>query len=313
VPSTWGPITLPVWRADVVDTDALRNAIAAHVPVNSDTSVGGALSRNTLVYFADWQSEKPFAGLHAALSQVRSKAALMAIVVVPAGVFDATRRELERKLAPGDDLWTVVHLTEDDEGGWTRMFGVGKTPSAHLINARRECVWKHEGELDPAACAAALDNHLSPTSKPRFRPLRLAVSLGDLPPDAWLEADDREQFSIQRLRGREVLVNFWQSWSAPCLTELARLQRLVEAGKGTSVVVALHGGTNAEALAEIRKRLGLSFTLVQDREQTVARQYGVRCWPTTIAFGADGRAKHIQYGRAHEHGRVGGDTEARFA
>jgi len=108
-----------------------------------------------------------------------------------------------------------------------------------------------------------------------------------------------------------VLVNFWQSWSAPCLAELARLQRLTEAGKDAPVVVALHGGASAEPLAEIRKRLGLSFRLVQDWEQLVARQYGVRCWPTTIAFGSDGRAQHVQYGAAHEHGRADGPTQAR--
>ena len=311
VPSSWGPLTLPVWQPDVADTDVLRNAIAAHVSVNSDPSARQTLARNALVYFADWRSERPLDGLHAALSKVRNRAALMAIVVAPAEIFNATRRELAPKLAPGDDLGTVIHLTEDDEGGWTRMFAVGKTPSAYLINARRELVWKHEGELDPAVCAAALDRYLTPTPKPSFRPLRLAILPGDLPPHAWLEADDREQFSLQRLRGREVLVNFWQSWSAPCLAELARLQRLVEAGKGTPVVVALHGGASGEPLADIRKRLGLTFILVQDREQAVARMYGVRCWPTTIAFGADGRAQHIQYGCAHEHGRAGGDKEAR--
>src|SRR5262249_26209133 len=158
---------------------------------------------------------------------------------------------------------------------------------AYLINARRACTWKHEGELDPIEWAAALDRYLSPTSAPRFKPLRLAISIGDLPPEAWLEADDKEQFSLQRPRGRDVLVNFWQSWSAPCLADLARLQRLTEAGKDAPVVVALHGGASAEPLAEIRKRLGLSFRLVQDWEQLVAKQYGVRCWPTTIAFGSD--------------------------
>src|SRR6202035_308962 len=95
---------------------------------------------------------------------------------------------------------------------------------------------------------AALDRYLVPTSAPRFRPLRLTVSHGDLAPDAWFEADDKEQFSLQRLRGRDVLLNFWQSWSAPCLAELSRLQRLHDAGKGAPFIVAVHGGSNASAL-----------------------------------------------------------------
>jgi thiol-disulfide isomerase/thioredoxin len=96
-------------------------------------------------------------------------------------------------------------------------------------------------------------------------------------------------------------LNFWQSWSAPCLAELGRLQRLQEAGRETPFIVAFHGGKNRSALDEIRKRLGLSFALVQDSQQQIARRYGVRCWPTTILVGADGRAQHIQFGMGHEH------------
>jgi len=190
------------------------------------------------------------------------------------------------------------------------MFAVSKNPSAYLINARREFVWKHEGEISPAELVAALDRYLVPTSAPRFRPLRLTVSHGERAPDAWFEADDQEQFSLQRLRGRDVLLNFWQSWSAPCLAELSRLQRLHEAGKGAPFIVGLHGGSNSNALQEIRKQLGLSFALVQDPQQRVAKQYGVRCWPTTIAIGADGRAEHIQFGIAHVHRPEASKAEA---
>jgi peroxiredoxin len=197
-----------------------------------------------------------------------------------------------------------VQFTEDDEGGWARTFAVTKRPSVYLVNARREFVWKHEGEPDPAELAAALDKYLVATSTPRFRPLRLAISQGDAAPDALFETDGRDQLALHRFRGREILLNFWQSWSAPCLAELRRLQRLQETGKGTPFIVAFHGGNNSDALDEIRKRLGLSFALVQDSRQQIARRYGVRCWPTTILVGADGRAEHIQFGIGHEQIRT---------
>jgi peroxiredoxin len=197
-----------------------------------------------------------------------------------------------------------VQFTEDDEGGWARTFAVTKRPSVYLVNARREFVWKHEGEPDPAELAAALDKYLVATSTPRFRPLRLAISQGDAAPDALFETDGRDQLALHRFRGREILLNFWQSWSAPCLAELGRLQRLQETGKRTPFIVAFHGGNNSDALDEIRKRLGLSFALVQDSRQQIARRYGVRCWPTTILVGADGRAEHIQFGIGHEQIRI---------
>jgi peroxiredoxin len=313
VPSWWGPVTLPIWQPNVPDTTILRQAISAHVSVHADIPGKEPLSRNVLVYFADWKAAKPLESLNAALDQVKNSAALMAIVVLPAGAFDASRREIESRIASSQERRAPIQFTEDDEGGWTRMFAAGKTPSAYLINARREFVWKHDGEPSAAELTAALDRYLVPTSAPRFRPLRLTVSHGDPAPDAWFEADDKEQFSLQRLRGRDVLLNFWQSWSAPCLAELSRLQRLYEAGKGTPFIVALHGGSDSNALADVRKRLGLSFALVQDSQQRIARRYGVRCWPTTIAIGPDGRTEHVQFGATHEHRGVAGQTGARPA
>ena len=98
-----------------------------------------------------------------------------------------------------------------------------------------------------------------------------------------------------------MLLNFWQSWSAPCLTELSRLQRLHQASAERPFIVAFHGGKDSKALDEIRKRLGLSFPLVQDAQQRIARRYGVRCWPTTVTVDADGLVQRVQHGIGLEH------------
>ena len=301
-PSWWEPLALPTWRPDLHEETALRAAIAGHVGVQSDLPETEPSARNTLVYFADWRSEKPLANLNAALSRIPVNSAPLVIVVVPAGAFDSSRREFEGKLPPISERGGApMQFTEDDEGGWTRTFGVVKTPSAFLVNARREFVWKHEGEPDASALATVLAQHPVPPRAPQFRPLRLILAPGDSAPDAIFEDDLGDQFALHRFRGRNMLLNFWQSWSAPCLAELSRLQRLHQASAERPFVVAFHGGKDSKRLDEIRKRLGLSFPLVQDTQQRLARRYGVRCWPTTIAVDADGRVQHIQFGIEHEH------------
>jgi peroxiredoxin len=112
-----------------------------------------------------------------------------------------------------------------------------------------------------------------------------------------------------------MLITFWQSWSAPSLKELERLQRLCEHKNGDApFVVAFHGGNDAKALEGIRKRYGLTFPIVQDVEQQVARSYGVGCWPTTVCVNAEGDIEHIQLGITHDHpsepGRTTPDTAA---
>lgn len=314
IPSWWEPLTLPIWRPDVTETTTLRGAIAGHVSVQRNRRGRGAIAQNTLVYFADWSLGKPLDSLRAALGYVRNSSAFMLIVVLPAGAFDATRQEFEEKLASGRErVGASMQFTEDDEGGWTRTFAVKRKPSIYFINARGEFVWHYEGEPDRAALAAALDKHFVPPPVARFRPLLLTVSTGDAAPDALFEDDRENQFAIHRFRGRDVLLNFWQSWSAPCLEELGRLQRLQEDRRGTPSIVAFHGGKNSAVFEDVRKRLGLSFPLVQDPHHRIARLYGVRCWPTTIRVGADGRLEHIQLGKGTAHEHVPGREQAQSA
>ena len=299
-PSWWGPVTLPVWQPNLSDTTVLRQAIAAHVNAQENVPRKEPLSQNVLVCFVDGETKDPLHALNAALALLKNTTALRVIVVLQAGAFDVTRRDFESRLGLSGERRVLMQFTEDDEGGWTRMFAVGKRPSVYLINARREFVWKHEGTLDPQQLAAAIDQRLVATSEAKFSSLRAAVAPGDRTPDAWFETVDRDQYALHRLRGNEYILNFWQSWSAPCLSELSRLQRLYEAGKETPFIVAFHGGNSRDAIAEIQRRLGLTFALVQDSQQRIARQYGVQCWPTTIRVGADGRAQHVQFGTGHE-------------
>ena len=118
------------------------------------------------MYFADWRSEKPLDNLSIALSRVRNSSALMVIVILPAGSFDSSLREIERRLPSAREGGATFRFSEDDEEGWTRTFAVVRIPSVYLVNARGEFVWKHEGEPDPKVLATVLDSILCP-HKPR--------------------------------------------------------------------------------------------------------------------------------------------------
>lgn len=310
IPSWWEPLTIPIWTPNPADTGALRDAIAGHVSVQAGIPADSQQLRNALVYFAEG-ADHPLDSLITALTQRRDDYSLVTTVVLPAGTFDASRLQVEGRLGlPREGFDAPVHFTEDDERGWTRTFGASSAPSMYLINARREFVWKHEGEPDPAEIAAALDKYLLPTAPFGFRPLRLTVSPGDPAPDAFFE-DDGQQYALHRMRGREVFLNFFLSWSTPCLTELQRLQSLQRAGRDGPFIVAFHGGVKRDAIDDVRKRLSLSFSLVQDSQQRLAQRYGVRCWPTTIKVDANGRVEQIQFGTTHEHERPPTDHESK--
>ena len=120
-------------------------------------------------------------------------------------------------------------------------------------------------------------------------------------PDAYFQDAHGEFTALRRLRGQRVLLNFWQSWSAPCIKELRRLQLLHEArGERAPVIVAVNGGEAGEAIAEVRRQHKLTFALVPDADQRLARLYGVACWPTTVAINEEGIVNRVQFGLSHE-------------
>src|SRR5262249_34639316 len=190
------------------------------------------------------------------------------------------RSDLEVKLRAVSDLFAGrLMVTVDEEGGWSRAFAVAGRPSGHLVNARRQFAWSSSGDIEPAAMAAALDKHLLPAPAPRSHALQPKVYGCGChgAPDIICEDVRGERFALDQMGGRNVILNFFQSWSAPCIRELQRLQALQEKRPkgGGPYVVAFHGGNDEKALADLRKRHGLSFSLVQDRDHVMPRQYGI--------------------------------------
>ncbi|HEX5010176.1 MAG TPA: TlpA disulfide reductase family protein [Planctomycetota bacterium] len=298
LPPWWEPLTVPVWAGDVAADAVLAEAVAAHVSVQTEQPPDAA-ERTVVLYFPDWDSSTPLELLHRALDDVgnRGRVPAAALVVVPPGALNVTRREFETRLglhaSPGS---RTVHVAEDAEGGWSRTFGASAKPALFVIDGRRECVWKAVGRVDPAAAAAAIRAHMAPTPGPRFRPLPGKLAVGQRAPDVRFRDDQGNEQALHRLRGRRVVFTFWQAWSAPSLHELRRLGQLAGRADALRTVVAFHGGPPRKGFDDLRKQHGLAFSIVQDDEHRVARAFGVRCWPTTIEIDADGLIDRIQLG-----------------
>jgi len=305
-PAWWEPIMTPIWREESEPGAKLKDLIAGHVTLQSDRPRGRELAHNTLVFFPDWRADEPLEPVARAMAAMRRrKVSLVLIVVLPADALDSRRSDLEARLrVVSSEFAGRLMVTVDQESGWSRAFAVAGRPSAHLVNARRQFAWNSSGDIEPAAMAAALDKHLLPAPAPRTHALRPKVSGCGChgAPDIIFEDERGERFALHRMRGRDVILNFFQSWSAPCIRELQRLQALQEKGPkgGGPYVVAFHGGNDEKALADLRKRHGLTFSLVQDRDQAIARQYGISCWPTTIAINPDGSIGRMQLGAVGE-------------
>lgn len=307
MPAWFGPVMVPIWQPDVSAEAVMQDGLSAHVSMLSDRPLDGATGVNTLVIFTDAGDEgaRALFQVKEALNRARPRSAQLAvIIVVPAGTFMQRRRDIDARMPAFDERRPLVlHLTEDHEQGWSKAFAPEGAFAMYLIDARRAVVWSSNGVPEPETLARALDVHVTPAPAPRAVPLALSVPTGGRAPDAMFRADHGEVMALHRLRRRTSMLGFWQSWSAPCLAELARWQRHYAESRGQVAMIAFHGGNDDAAIDRVRKELGLTFTLVQDREQRVARRFGVVCWPTTVWLDEGGRVGQVQFGRPHERTR----------
>ncbi len=122
----------PSWT----ETIALRDALAGHIGVQRGAPGQEPYSLEHSGVFRGLALGEASGGPEGR-AEPKCAPRLMVIVVLPAGTFDSSRREIESRLPSSRErLATPMQFTEDDEGGWTRMFAVAKTPSAYLISAR---------------------------------------------------------------------------------------------------------------------------------------------------------------------------------
>jgi peroxiredoxin len=302
-PSWWMKIMIPIWGPDPPYEKSLEEATLGYINVAGQSRDPGRLTANTLVHFTGARFEKALEKLGEAMRQSqRQDGSLMMILVLPTGTFRATRREVEAKLGSlGERFAGNLILTEDYLGGWTKIFSARETPSTFFLNARREFVWNHAGEIDARVIAAALEEHMIPAPASATTLMQLNVQPGDAPPDALLE-DRGETIALNRLRGQRVIINFWQSWARPCLRELKGLQRLWDQSKESATLIfGVNGGEERDVLDRVRQENNLKFPLIHDPDQTIATIFGVQCWPTTVFINREGIVERVQFGISHEH------------
>ena len=97
--------------------------------------------------------------------------------------------------------------------------------------------------------------------------------------------------SLESLRSRVVLLNFWASWCLECRAELPVLEQLYRdyAPRGLTVV-AVNFRDEPGTVRQYARELGLTMPLVLDSAGAIRQSYGVIGFPTSFLVARDGRA-----------------------
>ncbi len=97
--------------------------------------------------------------------------------------------------------------------------------------------------------------------------------------------------SLESLRSRVVLLNFWASWCLECRAELPVLEQLHRdyTSRGLTVL-AVNFREEPGPIRRYASQLGLTMPLLLDSAGAVGQLYGVVGLPTSFLIARDGRA-----------------------
>lgn len=124
------------------------------------------------------------------------------------------------------------------------------------------------------------------------------VGVEDKAPNFTLTTFEGEEISIEDLKGKVVLVNFWASWCTPCEQEAADLENAWLQYKPRGDVVFLgvdYVDTETEAMGYLNK-FNISYPNGPDLGTRISQAFRIQGVPETFIIGKDGKLVSFQKG-----------------
>lgn len=124
-----------------------------------------------------------------------------------------------------------------------------------------------------------------------LRSQRGPVAIGEEVPDFTLTTFEGEQISLEELKGKVVVVNFWASWCKPCEEEAADLEAAWRIYQPRGDVVFLgvdYVDSETEAMIYLEK-FDITYPNGPDLKTKISQAFRVRGVPETYLIDKDGK------------------------
>lgn len=108
-------------------------------------------------------------------------------------------------------------------------------------------------------------------------------------PQFSVTTSDGEYITVEDLRGKVVLLDFWATWCAPCVASVPSLRALHKRyEKERFVMIAISSDREAETWRAFTAKNQMVWPQYRDRDSKVQRAFDVRAFPTYIVIDHEG-------------------------
>jgi thiol-disulfide isomerase/thioredoxin/outer membrane lipoprotein-sorting protein len=108
---------------------------------------------------------------------------------------------------------------------------------------------------------------------------------------------DGKAYSLDSLKGKTVLLDFWESWCGPCIRSMPTTEKLYADYKAQGfVVLAVDVDENRETVEKFLKSQPLGYPVIMGSESGIPAAYSVTAYPTFVLIGPDGKIAAHQIG-----------------
>ena len=118
---------------------------------------------------------------------------------------------------------------------------------------------------------------------------RPVATIGKPAPDFDTLDLDGKVWSLSKLKGKVVFINFWATWCSPCREEMPSMQRLyTKLPKDKFEMIALFNNDKKPAVRNFVSQLGLTFPILSDEHNFAGTKYGLTGLPETFIVDKQG-------------------------
>jgi peroxiredoxin len=108
-------------------------------------------------------------------------------------------------------------------------------------------------------------------------------------PDFALQDMNGRTVPLSAFKGRTVLVHFFATWCEPCREELPALNRFLQRSASHASVIAISVADADQRVKRFFEQTPVDFSVLLDRDRTVAKSWNASTLPTTYVLDANMR------------------------